>query len=75
MILLKAIEDCTSKVVYLLDDSVGGEGKEGEETVTREQQCCLATSAARNRNGSRSAWGEKPPRLEGCLACTIKFCD
>lgn len=60
---LKAIENCTIKVVYLIDDCVRGGGKEGEETVALRLQCCLATSAARNRNGSRSAWGEKAHRV------------
>lgn len=62
MFSLKAIENCTIKVVYLLDGCLG-EGKEGEETVALRLQGCLATSAARNRNGIRSAWGEKAPRL------------
>lgn len=42
---------------------VWGEGKEGEETVALRLQGRLATSAARNRNGIRSAWEEKAPRL------------
>lgn len=58
---LKTIENCTIKVVYLLAGCVWGEGKEGEKTVALRLQCCLATSAARNRNGSRSASGEKAP--------------
>lgn len=60
---LEAIENYTIKVVYLIDDCVWGEGKEREETVALRLQCCLATSAARNRNGSRSAWGAKAPGL------------
>lgn len=59
----RAIENCTIKAVYLLDGCVWGEGKEGEETVALRLQCCLATSAARNKNGSRSAWGRESSRL------------
>lgn len=50
----KTVEKCTVKVVYFAGWLCLGKGEGEEETVALSIQCCLAASAARNSNGSRS---------------------